>query len=309
MIRVGDSRPLERHNQTVRLYLDKALTAMNMLPVLVSTQVVPVGVKTKEGGSQCGVRRALPRSIAMMMDRHVSFESCFNFRDLGGYLTTDGRTVRWGCVFRSGSLRLTPADFAVLQRLRVRTVIDLRSTRELESEGRSGYLGELDYHHVPLFEQEALPFRPFEVGRPDPPQGEMYLSIAVACGDSVARCLRTIAECDHAVVFHCAAGRDRTGIVAAILLASLGVPDETIVTDYALSDRALEPWLTWAKVNDTKVAADIEALPNSLLTASPQSLIFLLEGVRSSYGSIEKYLVGIGVGADVVGALRSRLLE
>ena len=81
--------------------------------------------------------------------------------------------------------------------------------------GRSGYLGELDYHHVPLFEQEALPFRPFEVGRPDPVQGEVYLSIAVACGDSVARCLRTIAECDHAVVFHCAAGRDRTGIVAA----------------------------------------------------------------------------------------------
>jgi protein-tyrosine phosphatase len=245
----------------------------------------------------------------MMMDQHVSFESCFNFRDLGGYLTTDGRTVRWGCVFRSGSLRLTPADFAVLQRLHVRTVIDLRSTRELESEGRSGYLGELDYHHVPLFEQEALPFRPFEVGRPDPPQGEMYLSIAVACGDSVARCLRTIAECDHAVVFHCAAGRDRTGIVAAMLLASLGVPDETIVTDYALSDQALEPWLTWAKVNDTKLAADIEALPNSLLTASPQSMIFLLEGVRSSYGSIEKYLVGIGAGADVVGALRSRLLE
>jgi hypothetical protein len=62
-------------------------------------------------------------------------------------------------------------------------------------------------------------------------------------------------------------------------------------------------------VNDTKVAADIEALPNSLLTASPQSMIFLLEGVRSRYGSIERYLVGIGVGADMVGVLRSRLLE
>ncbi len=235
------------------------------------------------------------------LNRHVALETCFNFRDLGGYRATHGQTVRWGCVFRSDSLRsLTSADFAVLSGLGVRTVVDLRSTKELESEGRSAHLGELDYHHAPLFEQEPLP---------DPRPGEMYLAIAAARGESLAGSLRTIAECDHAVVFHCAAGKDRTGILAAMLLAALGVPDESIIADYVLSGRALEPWLAWAKVSDPKLAEEIEALPGWLLRASPEFMRSFLDGIRSRYGSVENYLGEIGAGADVTRTLRSRLLE
>jgi len=241
-------------------------------------------------------------------NRHVTFEAGFNCRDLGGYATEDGRRVRWGVVYRSGSLhRLTTKDLEIANRIGFNTVIDLRSGAELERSGRSFGL-DVTFHHAPLFEEEALPFKWAEPDDPEPPPGEDYVAIAENGATALAAALRVIAEGDHPVVFHCAAGKDRTGILASLVLATLGVSDKSIIEDYELTNRSLAPHLAWAKVNDPAEAAEIAARPPWLRRTSGPVIEAFLERTRSTYGSIENYLSELGIGPETQG-LRNRLLE
>jgi protein tyrosine/serine phosphatase len=243
------------------------------------------------------------------IDRHVAFEACFNFRDLGGYATVDGRRVRWGSVFRSDSLhRLTDADLEMASGLGLQTVIDLRSTAELER-GRFARADAMAFHHLPFFEADSLPFKPLERHDPEPAPGVDYLTMAKNARGAIAGALQVIAECEYAVVFHCAAGKDRTGIVAALLLSSVGVPDESIVADYHLSERALEPTLAWAEANAPEIADEMATLPPWALRAPMPVIQAFLDILRERHGSIDAYLNDAGVEPDVLDALRARLLR
>jgi protein-tyrosine phosphatase len=242
-------------------------------------------------------------------DRHITFQAAFNCRDLGGYKADDGRIVRWGAVYRSGSLhRLTIADLESANRIGFRTVIDLRSSAELE---RSGWFRGIDvaFHHAPLFEEDSLPFKWADPDDPEPPLGEDYVAIAENGARALATALRVIAECEHPVVFHCAAGKDRTGILAGLLLSALGISDETIMEDYELTNRSLPDHLSWAKLNDPEEAAEISARPTWLLRSSGSVIKAFLEKCRTRHGSIEAYLQGLGVKDETLDALRVRLLE
>jgi protein tyrosine/serine phosphatase len=242
--------------------------------------------------------------------RHISFEACFNFRDIGGYETIDGRRVRWGAVFRADGLhRLTSTDVDAAMGLGLRTVIDLRSTAELDRNGRFARADDVTFHHMPLFEEETLPFKFAEPGDPEPAPGEEYVAMATSGATLVAGALRVVAEGDHAVVFHCAAGKDRTGIVAALILSSLGVPDESIVADYHLSEMSLEPWLAWAEANAPEAAAQAAMLPRWVLRAPVPNMQAFLDILRERHGSIQGYLTEAGVEDGVLAALRARLLE
>ena len=107
----------------------------------------------------------------------MQFEACFNFRDLGGYETVDGAHVKWGTVYRSGSLhRLTGTDLARAMELGIATVIDLRSGAELASEGVFGAAADVTFHHLPL--EESIPAEPPPRDLPEPPPGETYAHIA-----------------------------------------------------------------------------------------------------------------------------------
>jgi protein-tyrosine phosphatase len=243
-------------------------------------------------------------------DRHISFEACFNFRDLGGYETVDGRRVGWGSVFRSDALhRLTDADLELALELGLRTIIDLRSSAELEEDGRFAHADDVAFHHLPVFEQDALPFKPFEAHDPEPPPGVDYAAIAMSGRASIAAALRVIAEDDHAVVFHCAAGKDRTGIVAALVLSSLGVSDESIAADYHLSESAVAASLAWAEVNAPEIAAEMTTFPAWAHRAPMPVMEAFLRILRERYGSIEGYLTDAGVEHTVLDALRARLLK
>ena len=242
-------------------------------------------------------------------NRHVTFEAAFNCRDLGGYKADDGRFVRWGVAYRSGSLhRLTIADLEAANRVGFRTVIDLRSSAELERSGRFRGI-DVAFHHTPLFEEDALPFKWAEPDDPQPPLGEDYVAIAENGARALATALGVIAECEHPVVFRCAAGKDRTGILAGLLLSALGVSDETIMEDYELTNRSLDDHLSWAKVNDPEEAADIAARPTWLLRSSGPMMKAFLESLRRRHGSIEGYLHGLGVKGETLDDLRVRLLE
>jgi protein-tyrosine phosphatase len=239
--------------------------------------------------------------------RHVPFEACFNFRDLGGYETADGRQVRWGAVYRSDALhRLTDRDLNLARELGLRTVIDLRSSRELGDEGRFAHAHDVAYHHLPVFEHDGRP--PPAPDEPAPLPGEDYVAMATSGRDSIATALRVIAEGDYAVVFHCAAGKDRTGIVAALVLSSLGVPDEAIAADYHLSEPAGSAWRAWADEHEPERAAEVANFPPWAHHAPMPVIAAFLRILRERHGSIDGYLADAGVEHDVLDALRGRLL-
>jgi protein-tyrosine phosphatase len=244
----------------------------------------------------------------------IRFEACFNFRDLGGHLGLDGRRVRSEVLYRSDSLhRLSGSDLELVGKIGVRTVVDLRTTGELTSSGRFPGLAEVAFHHVPLFEQEDVPFELARPGDPEPPgfaDGIGYLAIAAARGPAIKAALEVIAGAEHAVVFHCTAGKDRTGVVAALLLSALGVADEAIVDDYRRSDGTVEAWLKWAEERDPETAARfVGSTPRWVMQAPARVMRGFLGRLWETFGSIEGYLAAIGVDGPVVGALRDRFLE
>jgi protein-tyrosine phosphatase len=203
---------------------------------------------------------------------------------------------------------MTATDVEIASRLGIHTVIDLRSTAELHRGGSYAGSSGIAFHHAPLFENDDLPFKWAEFDTPAPPPGEDYVAIADKGARSLAAALRAIAEGDHAVVFHCAAGKDRTGILTALLLSCLGVPDHSIVADYQLSDLSIAPFEKWAKANAPQEAAEAAARPPWLVHSSSSIMQGFFDRLRSRDGSVENFLSGAGVDRSVTQTLRRRLL-
>lgn len=243
-----------------------------------------------------------------MSDRLVSLDGCVNFRDLGGWRTGDGRRVRRGLVFRSDALhRLTADDLARLRgALGVRTLIDLRSSHEVTSEG-CGPLAEppTAYHHLPFFDGPAR-----DPGRARPEGGlaAIYLAMLRFAQAPIARALETLAASPGAAVFHCAAGKDRTGVLSAVVLGAIGVVDSDIVEDYAYTRRALPRILERLRASQAYDYVFTE-LPPETLHAEPATMEALLESVRAEWGSLRGYASAAGVGPGALDALAARLLE
>jgi protein-tyrosine phosphatase len=242
------------------------------------------------------------------MDRLIALEGCLNFRDLGGYPTADGRRVRWRCLYRSDALHhLTAADVVRLRNeLAVSTVIDLRSSAELRSEGRGRLAGEaILFEHLPLFDGEVI--------RTDSRAAEFtladrYALLAEYAKERIARVITVLAESPGAAVYHCAAGKDRTGVISAILLGLLGVREDVIVADYAATQASLEAIverLMSAEGYQTMLAA----LPPDTLHAEPETMLAFLAHIRDRYGDMPGYARAIGIPDRTLAQLTARLLE
>jgi protein tyrosine/serine phosphatase len=231
---------------------------------------------------------------------HVEFECCFNFRDLGGYPATDGREVRRGALYRSDSLhRLSHSDLRALAALHIRTVIDLRTSAEIAADGRIAEHHERVVEHVP-FDDTMLDY----LG----PRADNYFSFAQIRRAEIATAVRLIAYGNGPMVFHCMAGKDRTGVLAALVLATLGVPDTTIAQDYELTERSLATATAWANANDSQWAAWLAAAPPGILNAPAVAIEAFLMKLRAAHGTIEDYLAAIGAEEEAVETLRARYL-
>jgi protein-tyrosine phosphatase len=246
-----------------------------------------------------------------MSVRRVELAGPVNFRDLGGYPTVDGRTTRWGRVFRSDSLhRLDQADGPRLAELGIATAIDFRANDELERIG-IGPLGDLDVRHVHLATiDRALHGRQM----PDVSQirtaAEIYFTMLETGAPSYAEALRELAEPGALpAVFSCMAGKDRTGVFAALLLGVLGVGDADIVADYALTAEVIEEIHARHRREVPDIDDQWARLPPDVAGAVPATMEGLLAAVHERYGTWREYASEIGVTDATVDSLTSALVE
>lgn len=247
-------------------------------------------------------------------DRLESFDACFNFRDLGGYRAADGRRLRWRRVFRSDSLhRMTHADRERLVAMGRWVVIDLRSKEEIADFGRlPPETPGIEWAHRPLIASMSLRSRP--VGRPAGEEsgadqaGEGYFRI-LGDGRMATSILSLIADAEDPVVFHCTSGKDRTGIVAAMILALLGVPDDTIAADYVLTQETRQQSLDWIAEHEPDFFAFLSEIPPERRVIRPERILGFLDRVRAAHGSVEGLVRSSGMSKDTLAGLRERLLE
>jgi protein-tyrosine phosphatase len=242
--------------------------------------------------------------------RVLELEGCFNFRDLGGYRTRDGRSVKWQRLFRADGLhRLTDADLAQLAELGLATVIDLRTDQELEEVGRIAWPAPgLAYHHLPML--DVLPDRTTYPAWVDVSYvADRYEAMLEKGASAVGEALAILTDpAAYPAVFHCAAGKDRTGLLAAVVLGLLGVSDEDIIADYALSQLAMTRMLEWLRAERPEVGEQIEGSAAAIVTAEPDTMSLLLGRLRDRHGSFAGYADSLGVGSAVV-RLQEALLD
>ena len=241
----------------------------------------------------------------------IDLEGCYNFRDLGGYKTREGRRFRTGQVFRSDGLQhLTPRDLERLtSEVGLETVIDLRSHQEVAEVGRGDIQEQTTIHHIPLFPESAsrgagqgFSFDAIA------DMGELYFMMLGFARDPIADVVRVLADTDAPAVFHCAAGKDRTGVISAVLLSLLGVPPQTIVADYAFSRRNID--LINARLNQADSYQKImDDLPEGAHDADPACMETFLRRVDDAHGSMQGWAEGAGLGEELRSRLRERLLD
>jgi hypothetical protein len=214
-------------------------------------------------------------------------------------------------VYRADGIhRIAGSDLTRVAALGIRTVLDLRTLGELDAHGRVE-TESLDamYHHLPLLE---------EVWERDLPVAELdaidflaarYVEMLEWGAPSIRTALTAMSEPERLpLVFHCSAGKDRTGVLAAVFLGLLGVSDDDIAADYALSRAAMRALTEWVRTERPESYEQMSAQPPAFLDAPPLAMQRFLALARVQYGSPADYAASAGVDAEIVDALRSTLL-
>jgi len=256
-----------------------------------------------------------------------------NFRDLGGYKTADGRTVKKGVVFRSGELpRLTDDDVAKLRELGVKTVVNFLTDTETKARGQNRLPKGVEMIRLPLAGGEdggagglagaVLKARqtadfskvPVELN------ADIHRLIIREADEQYAALLRHLADSKkRPLVFHCSHGVHRTGTASAVLLSALGVPWETVRKDYLLSNHCRKEEVARRLEQLRQQAAKKQNIPpdqvdmtniKAFYILDPSYIDASLEEAVKRHGSMEKYIrQGLGIEDEVIEKLRGELLE
>ena len=242
-------------------------------------------------------------------ERLLPLEGSFNFRDLGGYSSRHGGTVRWRRLFRADGLhRLSADDLDLLRNLGLSTVIDLRTASEVDERGRiDGPHDRVDYYHLPMI--DVLPDRGELPAWVDASFVAERYAVMLAEGEAtIVEALAILTDpVAYPAVFHCAAGKDRTGILSALVLGLLGVADEDIVADYALSAKAMIRMFDWLQAQYPDKAKELQSSAAAIVTVEPQTMSLFLGRFRADHGTFEDYAASVGM-ARAVAPLRAALL-
>jgi protein-tyrosine phosphatase len=239
-------------------------------------------------------------------ERHIPLQGSVNFRDIGGYETADGRTVRWQRLYRSDGLsQLTEEDLAVLAPIGVASIFDLRSHHELEHHGPATLVATQGarHHHLPFLRGNLS-----AVGKTElPPLAQLYEEM-VEHGSATIRSLFELLTDDatYPAVVHCTVGKDRTGVAVALVLRTLGVDDATIATDFSLTEKAIDRIAAKLEANR---AADAAPIRQDLLSSDAAIMIGFLQVIDARFGGTEQVLRDSGVPIGAREQLRALLLE
>ncbi len=243
--------------------------------------------------------------------RTLEFDGCVNFRDLGGYPTSDGRRLGWRRLFRADGLsRLSGADHRQLRGLGVATVIDLRTVDEAEQRGRFP-VDRVPVRYVDLPLTDVLP-TPEELPswKEASYVAERYVQMVEEGAPALGVAFEVLGSQDSLpAVFHCSAGKDRTGVLAALILAFLGVPDGIIVEDYSLSAQAMVLLLERLKDEYPDAVEQVEQFAPAVLQVVPETMEQFLASVRSRDGGYDGLADALGVTGAVAALRRSVLVE
>jgi protein-tyrosine phosphatase len=261
--------------------------------------------------------------------RWVPLEGAVNVRDLGGLPTSDGGETARGRVLRADNLQgLTPADVRrLVDEIGLRTVVDLRTAAEVDKEGPGPLTAEplVAHRHLSLFPEggrmtdvEADALLPWQTdsGRAeaarrdaDNPSIGYYLGYLRDRPDSVVAALRALAAPDGSgvTVVHCAAGKDRTGVVVALALSAVGVPRPAVVADYVATGERLDAVLDRLRASPTYVA-DLDDKPADVHRPRARTMERFLEVLDERFGGPVGWLESAGFGPADVARLRSRLV-
>jgi protein-tyrosine phosphatase len=253
--------------------------------------------------------------------RLVPLQGSFNFRDLGGYPGSGGRLTRWGRLYRADALHeLTVEDVVNLRHLGLRTIVDLRTERELARSGRGPLEPEdVAFHHLAVVKEgvrgDGTADRAADgesVAAPAPAGDDLaerylwYLDVGRA---SLVESLTMLGGEEHyPLVFHCAAGKDRTGVLAALILSILGVEREVIVADYVITAERLrfimERWLA-----DPEFAERMAKVPATRFSVEAPTMEGFLDQMQVRYGGARQWALDAGVPAEVPERMLDLLLE
>lgn len=238
--------------------------------------------------------------------RILAWDGCLNVRDLGGYVTSDGRMTRWGAIVRADSLfTLSRAGQRALYDYGVRTIVDLRLPGEVEQAPNPfATPGDHDINYI----HQSFISVPRERDAPYTTLANEYTGELDRNAGSIARIMSLIATAgDGGVLIHCVGGRDRTGLIAALLLSLVGVPLDTIAEDYALSSECLRPRDAEFLENGPGERADRERLLEQTQTR-PEIMRETLTHLQATHGDVAAYLRQAGVTLHELELLRTRLI-
>ena len=245
--------------------------------------------------------------------RAIDVEGAHNVRDLGGYETADGRQTRWRTLFRAADIHaLSPSAQSTLIDAGVRTVIDLRGSREL-TEASSVFKDLTGVQYRPHnMTGDALIDRWGAVPVPADSSirlSTMYSTVLDERGETVKEIIEAVSQPGTLpAVFHCTAGKDRTGVLAALLLGIAGVPREGIVEDYVLSARFL-----YGSATVPPDGSGADQYPPfeeyQAMWCPPAAMGLTLDHLESKYGGIETYAKSVGVDDATLSNIRDALVE
>jgi protein-tyrosine phosphatase len=253
--------------------------------------------------------------VADSAKREVRVQGAVNFRDLGGYATADGRHVRWGSIYRSADIsKLTPADLDTLKTRRITYDVDLRGVQE-SAQAPDKLNPGMDYILCPAGSDSVNTMFQHLAGLS--PQGGDSLMMTFYSNTAylTARYKPLFGKLlvlpgGDALLFHCTAGKDRTGIAAALLLYALGVPYGTIRQDYEATNYYRAPDNDRMIKGMTASAHISEPVARSLMSANGVYLDATFDAIKAQYGSVDRYLSEqLGLDPQKITILKARFLE
>lgn len=221
--------------------------------------------------------------------------SSYNTRELGGFKTADGSITKNNVYWRSDVPSSPQADdIRKLLSAHITTIIDMRTEAErVKAPNTLSELSEFEYHHFPIIEGSGVPERLEAVPL-------SYMTIATA--ENMPKVMKVIAEAEQGVLFHCTAGKDRTGVVSAIILMICGADRDAIVRDYVIS----------REYNHKRLEAFLAAHPTvdrNIVLANEKSMNGFIDLFTKRFGTVENYFERIGLSIDHIERIRSRLIK